>query len=187
MTKEDYRKYFEILELNVNASLLEIRNAYLHLKRLYSTDSIVTSPIMDEFPEDNREEILRQVEEAYTKLLSLFEEDEDEADYKEQLPAAFDDELKREIAEIDAFDGHILRKIREKLGIGLHDIALHTKIRLKYLENIESEQFDSLPPEVYLKGFVADYAKNLSLDPQKVVKDYMNKYNAWKKNRDKKS
>ncbi len=73
MSREEYHKYLEILELGPDASLVEIKKSYLHLKRLYSTDSIVISPIAEEFPEEKRKEILQQIEGAYTKLLSLLE------------------------------------------------------------------------------------------------------------------
>jgi lipopolysaccharide export system ATP-binding protein len=96
MSREEYHKYLEILELGPDASLVEIKKSYLHLKRLYSTDSIVISPIAEEFPEEKRKEILQQIEGAYTKLLSLLEK-EDRKILKKEKKIKFDiDKTERE-------------------------------------------------------------------------------------------
>ena len=71
MPIEDYKKYFEALELSSDAQLSEVRNSYLHLKSLYSNDSIVTSAIAYELSEEKRHDIVEQVEEAYTKLIDF--------------------------------------------------------------------------------------------------------------------
>jgi len=47
MTKKELKKYFDILEVSPEATLLEIKSAYSRLKKLYSTDSVVISPIED--------------------------------------------------------------------------------------------------------------------------------------------
>jgi lipopolysaccharide export system ATP-binding protein len=96
MSKEEYQKYLEILELNPKASLAEIKKSYLHLKRLYSTDSIAISPIAEEFPEEKRKEILIQIEEAYNNLLALLEK-EDKNILKKEKRITFDiDKTERE-------------------------------------------------------------------------------------------
>ncbi len=89
MSREEYRKYLEILELGPDASLVEIKKSYIHLKRLYSTDSIVISPIAEEFPEEKRKEILQHIEKAYANLLSLLEE-EDRKILKKEKKITFD-------------------------------------------------------------------------------------------------
>lgn len=76
MSREDYLRYLDILESGPDASLTEIKKSYLHLKRLYSTDSIAILPIAQEFPEKKRKEILQQIEEAYTNLLILLEKED---------------------------------------------------------------------------------------------------------------
>ncbi len=69
MADKTLKRYFDVLEISPDASVLEIRNAYLLLKKLYSTDSVVMSPIADEFSKKERREILLQVEEAFDKLM----------------------------------------------------------------------------------------------------------------------
>ena len=48
----------------------------------------------------------------------------------------------------------------------MEEAADETKIRTMYLDALEEEEFDKLPPRVYAVGFVRNYAKFLGLDPQ---------------------
>ena len=50
--------------------------------------------------------------------------------------------------------GKILKDSREARGITLDEVSEATKIRVKYLEAIEQEEFQLLPGEVYVKGLM---------------------------------
>lgn len=182
MSRKNLKKYFEILELNSDASLSEIKNSYIRLRRLYSTDSMVITPIADEFSEKRRLAVLRQIEEAYTKLNDVLKDEHKEAINFGKSGMASENRAEGEEVESILFSGDVLKQIREKKGIHLHEVALETKIRMEILENIEHERFDALPQEVYLKGHVSNYARYLSLDPRKVADDYIDRYKAWKDN-----
>ncbi len=179
MQSEEYERYFEILEIGPGASFLEIREAYLHLKSLYSEDSIVTLPVKDEVPEDRKTEILWEIEEAYHILAETYERESRQEDGREG-PLSGIDEGDLPPLEITEFSGQSLREIRERRGIDLHNVALSTRIQIQYLESMENEDFDGLPPETYVRGFVVSYAKTLNLDPGQVAEDYMKKYHEWK-------
>ncbi len=180
MSRKNMKRYFEILELDSDASFSEVKNAYLRLKRLYSTDSIVIAPIADEFSKKRRQAVLRQIEEAYTKLNEALKDEHGKSAYFEK--SGIDSENVAEGEEVDSlsFSGPVLRQIREKKGIHLYEVALVTKIRVEILESIEYERFDALPQQAYLKGHASNYASYLSLDPKKVADDYINRYKAWK-------
>jgi curved DNA-binding protein CbpA len=180
MHPDDRNKYLDILELSPDATFSEIRNAYLHLKSLYSRDSIVTLTVKDEIPQERKEEILREIEEAYQSLLTLFEKKGPGLE-REKTVRIDDRDFREEVtSEVTAFSGQTLKEIRERLNIDLQDIALSTKIQSQYLENIETETFDGLPPEAYARGFVVSYAEYLGLDAKKVADDYMKRYRIWK-------
>lgn len=183
MDQDDYNKYLDILELTPGASLSEIRKAYLHLIALYSKESIVTLPIIDEFPRDHKKEILRKLEEAYRALLALFEKGGDTPGY-DIGPRLATKDLEQAPMEIKTYTGQALREIRKRLNIDLQDIALSTRVHAQYLQSIELEEFDALPHEAYTRGFVISYAEYLSLDTKKVADDYMNRYRAWKDEHD---
>jgi len=65
--------------------------------------------------------------------------------------------------------GEKLKKIREDSGISLSDISINTKVKKEYLEKIEKGNYEDLPFDVYVKGFLRSYAKYLKLDPEKVI------------------
>ena len=180
MTRKNQKRYFEILELDSDASFSEVKNAYFRLKRLYSTDSIVMAPIADEFSKKRRLEVLRQIEEAYVKLKEALKDEHQKSIYFGKSGIASENVAEGEEEDGISFSGHVLRQIREKRGIHLHEVALVTKIRVEILENLEYERFDALPQEVYLKGHISNYAGYLSLDSKKVADDYIKRYKAWK-------
>jgi len=74
--------------------------------------------------------------------------------------------------ENGVFDGDVLRRIRVSLGIELEEISATTKINEHHLRAIEGNVYEQLPPPVYLRGFLKQYAKCLSLDPNHVADSY---------------
>jgi len=179
MSRENYNKYLETLELEPGASLSEVRKAYQHLKALYTRESIVTAPIEDEISLEVKRQILHQIEEAYKGLMISFEEEEYTAKNEMDSRPAMKT-YEQTSVELTTFTGQALRKMRERLNIDLQDIALSTRVQTQYLKDIELENFETLPPEAYTRGFVVSYAAYLSLDPKKVADDYMSRYAAWK-------
>ena len=71
--------------------------------------------------------------------------------------------------------GAELRRIRESRGIALREIAVNSKIGLRFLEYIEEDRFAVLPPAVYLRGFLQEYARALGLDPRRAADSYMSR------------
>ena len=61
----DNRNYYEVLEIETNATLEEIRNAYKRSKNAYSGDSVALYSLMSQ---DECEAILNQIEEAYSVI-----------------------------------------------------------------------------------------------------------------------
>jgi flagellar biosynthesis protein FlhG len=57
--------------------------------------------------------------------------------------------------------GAYLRRCREELGITLTEMIERTRIRV--LDHIESERFELLPPEPYLKGYLLSYTQELGV------------------------
>ena len=73
--------------------------------------------------------------------------------------------------------GEILRAEREKKGVTIKDVEGATNIRALYLGAIEDNQFSVAPGEVYLKGFIRNYANYLGLDGQEMVNLYRQQIN----------
>lgn len=62
--------------------------------------------------------------------------------------------------------GNYLKRQRELRSIPLQEIAQITKIHVKKLTALESDDLASLPPPAIAKGFVRSYAKAIGLDPE---------------------
>ena len=77
-----------------------------------------------------------------------------------------------EILRKEKISGPELRSIRLGKGIPLEHIALQTKIKISTLEAMEEEQYQMLPPPVYLKGFLRAYAQELQIDDEAVIAGY---------------
>lgn len=68
--------------------------------------------------------------------------------------------------------GSLLRKSREERNIGLDEAVKATRIRRHNLEALEREEWDKLPSQVFVKGFVRSYAEFLGLDKELVINCY---------------
>lgn len=71
------------------------------------------------------------------------------------------------------FNGEFLQKIRHYKNINLDQLCEKTKISKSYLLAMESQDFESLPAKVFVRGFVVQVAKLLNLDAVKVSNSYM--------------
>jgi cytoskeleton protein RodZ len=65
--------------------------------------------------------------------------------------------------------GAELRRVRERTGGDLGDIAGRLRIRVELLEAIEDGRVDDLPDAVYALGFLRTYANYLGLDGEAAV------------------
>ena len=72
--------------------------------------------------------------------------------------------------------GNSLREARLRQSLELSDVERATKIRPKYLRALEDEQFELLPAQTYVKGFLNTYAEFLGLDGQLYVDEYNSRY-----------
>jgi transcriptional regulator with XRE-family HTH domain len=68
--------------------------------------------------------------------------------------------------------GDILRNKRLEKGLTLEDVSNLVKIRKKYLEALESGNYNEIPGTVYAKSFLKIYADFLGLDRFYILKRY---------------
>jgi cytoskeletal protein RodZ len=68
--------------------------------------------------------------------------------------------------------GEILKTERESRGLSLTDIEEKTKIRAKYLQALEEENYNEIPGEAYCMGFLRNYARFLDIDPNPLLYQY---------------
>ena len=62
--------------------------------------------------------------------------------------------------------GETLRRERLRRNLGLQEISEELKLSTRFLEAMETDQFDRLPGGVFTKSFVRQYARYLGLDEE---------------------
>ncbi len=81
----------------------------------------------------------------------------------------------REDAKVSKADqnvGQMLKSRRQALKLSLAQVEMTTKIRGKFLLALEAGDYDSLPNDIYSRGFVQHYANHLGLDGAFVAAQY---------------
>ncbi len=68
--------------------------------------------------------------------------------------------------------GEHLKREREMRGVSLDEISAATRISTRFLEALESEQWDKLPGGVFNRGFVRAVARFLGLNEENLVAEY---------------
>lgn len=65
--------------------------------------------------------------------------------------------------------GSLLRETRESRGLSLDAAAMRLRLMHRQVEAMETEDFDSLGPPVFARGFVRNYARLLGLAPEPLL------------------
>jgi cytoskeletal protein RodZ len=68
--------------------------------------------------------------------------------------------------------GEKLRLERETQGIALRDISENTRISMRYLEAIETDDYRRLPGGIFNRSFIRAYAKFVGYDEDKAIEEY---------------
>lgn len=82
---------------------------------------------------------------------------------------------------MDSGVGTILREARNRRKVELSEVESSTRIRLRYLRAIEDEEWDVLPGGIYTRGFIRTYAGFLGLDGERLVEDYRQGVEGWRR------
>jgi flagellar biosynthesis protein FlhG len=192
--------HYELLEVPPTASFEDIRRANRRIRDIYGAESIAISGLYDPA---SLEAVHRRLDLSYTTLMDAAKR----KDYDLELfpdgvpmpvvaadttpaarpPAKANDDSggltpirppMPEITPTTTYSGPLLRQIREAVGVELREIAERSKIGMAYLHALESELFAKLPAPVYVRGFLAEYARALGLDAERVKQTYLDRYRA---------
>jgi flagellar biosynthesis protein FlhG len=173
--------HHDLLEVDRGATDEEIRRAYRRAREIYAMDALCCYGL---FSERELSAVRARIEEAFDVLLdrtrrrpyelSVFP-DESAPDTDDGPMDAQGRELPPSppITPDTEFDGALLRAVREARGLDLKQVSKRTKISTVYLAALEEDDFSALPALVYVRGFVAEVAKVLALDPVQVSHSYV--------------
>ena len=150
---------WEILGLEPEADIGQVRRAYRHRRTLYEPAALATYNLLDD---EEREGMVDRIEEAYRRILGT------EPPAAPQPSPAGNPAVSAEVEIGDAPDpisdpGAHLRFHRTAKGVTLHEIAVETKIGVTILEQIENEEFEALPAPAFVRGHVHQFARELRL------------------------
>ena len=68
--------------------------------------------------------------------------------------------------------GSYLKSERELRGVPLEEVSTNTKIHVRFLQALENNQFDDLPGEVFVKGYIRSFAKVIGSDEEEMLSAY---------------
>lgn len=195
--------HYELLEVPPTASFEDIRRANRRIRDIYGAESIAVSGLYDPA---SLEAVHRRLDLAYTTLMDAAKRKEYDLELfpdgvpmpvnapvvhaESSAPTPRPTQKSEDPASVAArppmpeitprteFSGALLRQIREAVGVELREIAERSKIGMAYLQALEAEVFGKLPAPVYVRGFLAEYARALGLDPERVKQTYLDRYRA---------
>src|SRR5680860_283804 len=72
--------------------------------------------------------------------------------------------------------GETLRSARGREKVGIKEVEKVTKIRGKYIQALEDEDFGAIPGATYVKAFLRTYAEYLDLDANALLQQYQEEY-----------
>lgn len=166
-------KYYDLLELSPGATIEEISRNYSGLKALYSGNAIEITALNTDFSREVQQDFLARLDDAFEQLKLVLD---NKRLAVAQKTVCMDDGLGDWIRNVSCFSGAALKNIRERMGVELQDIFAVSRIQPHYLEDIENEQFGSFRAEVFLRSYLVEYTRFLSLDTQRVLADYLPRY-----------
>ncbi|HXX82038.1 MAG TPA: RodZ domain-containing protein [Thermodesulfovibrionales bacterium] len=65
-----------------------------------------------------------------------------------------------------------MKEKREELGVDLKEVAHTLRIQYEYLKALENNDFKKLPPDVYTRAYIREYARFLTIDPAILLDEY---------------
>jgi flagellar biosynthesis protein FlhG len=168
---------YDVLGLEPGASREQVERAYRFSLEMYGEDALATYSLLE--PAE-LESMRSRIRDAYQVLVDpeqrqAYDEGHGFAPPEAPVePFPTSSETGAEDVELpEVLTGADLRRIREARGVSLRHIANVTKIGTRFLEYIEEDRFAFLPAPVYLRGFLQEYARMVSLDARRVAEAYM--------------
>lgn len=195
------KSYYEILDLTSDATTLQINAAYKRAKNTYADDAAamygLATPeeckqILEQVEEaysilgvpDKRKQydearginganLANTTETATTEVQAQVIKNVPREIDKYKLDYKVNKKIEDEISKATVYNGAFLKKVREYKNVSIERMSDLTKLSKTYINSIENEHFERKPADVFLRGFVYQYAKSLRLDPEAAAQSYL--------------
>ncbi len=163
MQNDDLVKACRILDLSPeNLNLKSLKEKYWKLLKIYRYESMAAIPLINDFAQEEINSFLSQLEEAYRFLLAYCQgsrQNDHQADSRQLT--------------------NPLKELRQLKGIDLKELSEKSGISQLQLQKLEAEQYDQLPPLVYLKLFLKKIAPILGVSSEKLITYYEKSHQLW--------
>jgi len=70
--------------------------------------------------------------------------------------------------------GSILLEARKRKGVDLAQVEHETNIEKAYIDALEKDDYQKIPAEAYIVGFLRNYSEYLGLDANEIIRQYKN-------------
>lgn len=100
-------------------------------------------------------------------------------DNQQEELASADDVAEPPSGAVRRSPGNMLKAQRETLELTLQQVSEQLNLTMHYLRSLESDSYDKLPGDVFVRGYIRTYSRLLKLDPDQVLMIY-DEYNSNK-------
>jgi transcriptional regulator with XRE-family HTH domain len=75
--------------------------------------------------------------------------------------------------------GPVLRAARERRGVSLAQIAAETKLGVELWADLEENNLERWPRQIYARSYVRDYALRVGMDADEIVNEFCRLFPEW--------
>lgn len=81
--------------------------------------------------------------------------------------------IEEQASQIHYQPGAYLSQEREKRGISIEQVANTLHLRVQVLKHLEADEYQHLPQEVFVQGYIRGYCKFLSIPADEIIESYL--------------
>ena len=196
------QSHYETLGINKYASRAEVRTSYVRMKNLLSNSAATYSLIKSDHDvemRDNIEEAYRilgdkYLREVYDRELEHMQCNSTVKNGKSTQTKPQSGKITRRkpdkmvikaieklLASEKEVNGQLISEMRNISDISKEEISANLKISPSYIDAIEDEDFNKLPPVVYVRGFLKYLFTYMGLKGRNdIIDSYIRKLENWK-------
>lgn len=101
---------------------------------------------------------------------------------KKSLDESVQARIQELISQTEIIDGALIKRIREAVDVSKQEVQSYLKISNFFVDALEEDVYEDLPPPVYVRGFIKSMLEYLGVkETTKVIDGYTKRYEEWKK------
>ncbi len=77
-----------------------------------------------------------------------------------------------QVPDFDVSLGAFMAQARQKYGQNAEEVSRRTRIPRDFIENLEADRYEKLPPAVYTRSYISQLGREYGIDPEPCLKAY---------------